>query len=419
MRSVYLSAHLDDAILSCGGLIFDQIQKGIPAVVWTFMCGIPQGKPEENYLRRIEEDKRAAQILGARPVHEHLLDAFGRNYENVFSPPSSDDDTLISNIASIIEEKTESDDRLMVPLALGGHVDHVILRRAAELSGMPLTYYIDFPYVEYLPDALKDVPSWFVKHATTVSPEGLSHWVDAVREYVSQDFYKTPDITREKIIEYWAKVNGIFLWEQKSVEQIFSEGYYTNLWKDQHSLSGPGSTLEETMVARRAIPEIISKYEIKSILDLPCGDFFWMRLVDFNIDYTGADIVMDEIRMNQKNYGSYQGRRFVYADLLGDYIPTVELLFCRDCLPHFSQKDALMAVKNIKSSACRYLLTTTFPEAKGDWDIATGAWRPINLQASPYNFPPPLELFDERSPNTLYGTKCLALWAIKDLEDNL
>jgi hypothetical protein len=42
MRIIYFSPHLDDAILSAGGLIYDQTQAGHSVEIWTFMCGFPE-----------------------------------------------------------------------------------------------------------------------------------------------------------------------------------------------------------------------------------------------------------------------------------------------------------------------------------------------------------------------------------------
>ena len=416
MRTIYFSAHLDDAILSCGGLIYDQTKRGIPVEIWTYFCGVPKGESETPYMNRADENCRAANIVGAKPVNEYLLDAFGRGYKTVFTPIDYDKES-IDEIVAGIERQIKPEDKLMVPLGVGEHVDHVVLRKACEQLNLPLTYYIDFPYIEYQPEKLNDVIQELKKYAVTISPEGLSHWVDAVKEYASQAFYETPEITREKIINYWAPINGILLWEKPSTEQIFTKIYHENAWKDDQTASGPGSRLEETEIIRSELPRLIEKYKINSILDLPCGDFFWMRTVDLNIDYTGADIVLDMIRNNQLHYGSYSNKRFICIDILGNRIPSADLFLCRDCLPHLSQKDVLQAIKSIISSTCSYLFTTTFPEVETNLDIVTGAWRPINLQIHPYNFPIPLESFDEQSPNKLYGIKCMSLWAIKDIKD--
>lgn len=414
MRTIYLSAHLDDAVLSCGGLIYDRVARGCDVEIWTLFCAAQPGKPEENYIKRLEEDDRAVSLLGATPDYFCQQDAFGRGYESAWSSVKEEDEEFISKLTKIIKDELRPNDKVMCPLAVGNHVDHVVLRRAAENLDVPLIYYVDFPYIDYQPEKLDDAVIGLVKHAETISSEGLSYWTKAVSEYVSQDLYATQDITREKITEYWTHINGIFLWELQTHTQIFTKVYYENLWKNGQTVSGPGSTLFETETLRKVLPEIIKKYEMKSIMDIPCGDFFWMRLIDWDIDYTGADIVWDLIRMNQLYYGCYKKRTFILADIVEGIIPTAHLLFCRDCLGHFSQHDVQKAIANIKKSSCVYLMTTTFPEVRGDWDAYTGSWRPINLQVSPYNFPEPLELVDEKV-FTNYGMKAMGLWKIKDL----
>ena len=39
MRWIYISPHFDDAVLSCGGLIFEQARQGIPVEIWTICAG--------------------------------------------------------------------------------------------------------------------------------------------------------------------------------------------------------------------------------------------------------------------------------------------------------------------------------------------------------------------------------------------
>jgi LmbE family N-acetylglucosaminyl deacetylase len=39
---VYLSPHFDDVVLSCGGLVWEQLQAGQPVEIWTLGAGVPQ-----------------------------------------------------------------------------------------------------------------------------------------------------------------------------------------------------------------------------------------------------------------------------------------------------------------------------------------------------------------------------------------
>jgi hypothetical protein len=87
----------------------------------------------------------------------------------------------------------------------------------------------------------------------------------------------------------------IVLYSQKkelvSAEQIFTDIYDRKAWWTGESFSGCGSNLHPTQLIRQEIPRIIRQYNIKSMLDLPCGDFHWMKEINLEISYIGADIV--------------------------------------------------------------------------------------------------------------------------------
>jgi hypothetical protein len=153
------------------------------------------------------------------------------------------------------------------------------------------------------------------------------------------------------------------------------------------------------------------------MLDIPCGDFHWMRTLDLDIDYTGGDVVPDLIERNNAHYGSDK-RRFMVIDIAGGDLPRVDLVFCRDLLVHFSFVDALRAIANLKRSGSTYLLTTTFVDRTEHVDIQTGQWRAINLRLPPFNFPPALRLINERCTEgggTDWADKSLGLWRLADL----
>ena len=220
MRTIYISPHLDDAVLSAGGLIFDQAKSGLNIEVWTFMCAIPREVSSEKYISRMLEDRTSLKILGAIPVHYCFLDAIDRKdfegnklYSTVFGPVNPND-KITPAITHLIKMELKPDDILICPLAVGLHVDHVIIRNACEELDVPLIYLIDFPYIEYLPDALEPAVVGLKKYPVAISQKGLSMWIAAMKEYRSQDLYPTQEITREKITEYWAKTNGIYLWEK-------------------------------------------------------------------------------------------------------------------------------------------------------------------------------------------------------------
>jgi hypothetical protein len=174
--------------------------------------------------------------------------------------------------------------------------------------------------------------------------------------------------------------------------------------------------MKQTERVRAILPKLLEELQIKSMLDIPCGDFNWMKEVNLgSCYYTGADIVHEIISNNKSKYAT-PGREFIWADITSSLLPRSDLLLCRDCLVHFSYCDIGRAITNIIRSGSKFLLTTTFPSRTNE-DINTGLWRPINLEAPPFSFPKPMQLINENcsEENGRYYDKSLGLWKISDL----
>lgn len=233
-----------------------------------------------------------------------------------------------------------------------------------------------------------------------------------MKSYLKQNFPVLVELKRsvEKNIAYL----NLNLRSRKS---IFSSYYNTNKWKDSHSRSGEGSNMEVTAALRAALPAIFKDYDIRSVTDVPCGDFFWMKEVDLSsVDYTGGDIVPAMIDDNNRLYQK-ENIRFRFIDLCEDVPPRADLFICRDALVHMSFKDVEKALRNIKASGSKYLFTTTFTSRTENTDIATGMWRTLNFALPPYNFPTPLLSLDEqyKGQEGRYADKHMALWRLDDL----
>jgi len=203
----------------------------------------------------------------------------------------------------------------------------------------------------------------------------------------------------------------------RSPEIIFTRFSQTNRWGSLNSHSGIGSDLEQTTELRRMLPTFIAELQCRSVVDVPCGDYFWMSHIDLDVDrYIGADIVSALVDANRAAFGD-DSHSFMVLDLTRDELPPVDLIFCRDCLVHLSYADAGCALRTIRSSRATYLLTTTYIARDRNYNIPTGSWRPINLERPPFNFPPPLKLIDERCTegNGQFTDKHLGLWRVADL----
>src|SRR5205085_7516157 len=139
--------------------------------------------------------------------------------------------------------------------------------------------------------------------------------------------------------------------------------------------SGPGSTRLATSVLRAALVELIQEHEIKSLLDIPCGDGNWISTANLKLDlYIGADIVQELVDLNQSKWKGQPNCRFLKLDLTSNALPRVDLILCRDGLVHLSNALAMQALRNIKLSGSTSLLATTYPGHSNNTDLVPGEW---------------------------------------------
>lgn len=203
----------------------------------------------------------------------------------------------------------------------------------------------------------------------------------------------------------------------REAREVFESIAQNSTWISEESLSGIGSTMEQTRGIIQQLPAFLAKWNITSLLDAPCGDFNWMQHVNLRgISYTGGDIVPTIAERNQARFGSDM-RTFQVLDLMSSPLGSHDLLFCRDCLVHLSCDHIRLVIQNLRSSGIRYLLTTHFPEEPANEDIVTGGWRPLNLTLEPFFFPEPLDLLVESCTemNGAFADKSLALWEVGSL----
>jgi LmbE family N-acetylglucosaminyl deacetylase len=153
--ALYLSPHLDDAVLSCAARIRQETQGGQRVVVATLFTEA-DARQESLYRQRRAEDVRAVESLGAAAVHCGLRDApFRRPYYSSFraivlgrDPADAEDEaavcrTLEDLLWSCVPE------RVFCPLGVGTHIDHRLTYQAAvAVRGFErLIFYEDRPYV--------------------------------------------------------------------------------------------------------------------------------------------------------------------------------------------------------------------------------------------------------------------------------
>ena len=239
MRHIFISPHFDDAILSAGGFIYDSAQTLQARIeIWTLSGGAPPepdsspfaqslhrqwgfNSPHETVRARRLEDQEAAKIVGATPVHFDFLDCIYCRAANgdwlyptsVFVPPHAADADLPAAMTAALAARLQPDDVVYCPLAVGGHVDHVLARQAVEALGRRLTYFADIPYLLRHPEATESLGQGKPLWARSVSAAGLEAWVRGILSYRSQlsGLFESPEKMAREIAEY-ARA-GLRFWE--------------------------------------------------------------------------------------------------------------------------------------------------------------------------------------------------------------
>src|SRR5476651_21032 len=121
------------------------------------------------------------------------------------------------------------------------------------------------------------------------------------------------------------------------LEGVFDNIMALNRWGEGESRSGPGSSLLYTRNLRSQLEVFFRQFAVASFFDAPCGDFNWMRQVDFaGVTYVGGDISRALIAHNVEAHAA-GNRTFINFDVIADKFPKADVWFCRDCFFHLPE----------------------------------------------------------------------------------
>lgn len=247
---LFLSPHLDDVALSCGGQIAGAARSGVPVTILTIFAGDEPGaseptasplveeiyklwklQPGEIMPSRRREDRAAAQVLGAEVLHWELREAIHRRdsvrnealyrtLPQLFGLVAPQEEPLVALLAARFAALPDASRaaRIVAPLGVGGHVDHRIVRAAAERAfGPDLRYYEEFPYIVWKFCALRRAgisgPSW-ESLSQPLAPEDVSARIAAIACYASQvtPLFRTPDRISRLVRRHVRRAGGERLW---------------------------------------------------------------------------------------------------------------------------------------------------------------------------------------------------------------
>ncbi|MFF6777014.1 PIG-L deacetylase family protein [Streptomyces sp. NPDC012637] len=248
-----LSPHPDDAVLSCGALL-GQLpgrlsERGTVTVMTVFTEGAPPPytlsarrflrqtgavDAEELYAERRTEDSAVLARLGVGRRHAGFVDGLFRldptrgrwrrraaglvpELAHVYPTNrlhlsrgrvSARDSETVRRVTDTVRDLLpQGQGVLLAPLGVGGHADHVLVRTAAVLSGLPAVYYSDFPYnLDAAPDPAFTGPL----AATEASLDsGLDEKAELIRGYRTQVDTLFPDGVIPRVPEVYLLPAGV------------------------------------------------------------------------------------------------------------------------------------------------------------------------------------------------------------------
>ena len=208
---IYLSPHYDDAVLSCGGLIRRQASDSSVKVMTVF------GAPRND---RTVEDAAALRFL-------RVAQGIGYRREALYRP-GFDPTTVLGNtldqeglehclgLPDQLEFESLLGHTIYCPLAIGGHIDHILVRRRAALLSLDVRYWEDLPYGFDRP-----VDPWvrgLTSELIPISPDSQDFdvWMGACDLYSSQitPMFGDAQTMRDQYRNYLTTTGGIRIWRK-------------------------------------------------------------------------------------------------------------------------------------------------------------------------------------------------------------
>jgi LmbE family N-acetylglucosaminyl deacetylase len=211
IQHLFLSPHFDDAIGSCGGIIGRLVNLGHPVRVLTAFGGVEcepfsmparvlhrEWKLKRPVSHRRLEDAAACGLLGCESSFLEFPDAIYRQggdgrhlyptFESLRGSVAREDRALPERLASRLGDYLSGKDAVVYcPMAIGGHVDHVLARdcgRVVSAGDRCVVYYRDFYYDRTWDGHVEDAALKHVNIALT--GQELGKKVAAFSEYKSQ-----------------------------------------------------------------------------------------------------------------------------------------------------------------------------------------------------------------------------------------
>lgn len=241
MEYIFISPHLDDVSLSCGGIVHQLSKNGNRVQIWTIFAGDPPSIDYPDFAISLHqrweldqdivkicriEDLTSCKILGAGAFHFQLPDCIYRKFgdgqpvvqeeSDLYQKISGNQRLLVNEISQELSLKLEPGQILVAPLSIGNHLDHQIVNKSVNLlKNREIYYYTDYPYNLTSNVEIKTmIPENYIQKSFNLANEDINAWHKSVSAYRSQisTFWADTNQMAQKIINYAKEDGGNHLW---------------------------------------------------------------------------------------------------------------------------------------------------------------------------------------------------------------
>ena len=211
---IYLSPHLDDAALSCGGQIARFRGEGRSVLIVTVTAGDPPMGAESRYIQELLHLTVPDCIYrfdpqSGEPLYQSDPDIFG----DVHVAESGLVQALVARLHTLPPAE-----QVIAPLTVGHHVDHLLTRSAAEeVWGVRLRYYEDYPYAQKsgaVEEIIAQQDSHWSSEVIELSELELQQKIEAIAAFKSQlsTFWKSRAELERQVTGFAQQRGGEKIW---------------------------------------------------------------------------------------------------------------------------------------------------------------------------------------------------------------
>lgn len=195
------------------------------------------------------------------------------------------------------------------------------------------------------------------------------------------------------------------------MESIFQQVYEENLWNGVESRSGPGSGPSATKRIADTIVRLVADRDIRSVIDVGCGDGFWMPDLP---GYIGIDPAKAAILLSRERHPD---RTYIWGDIRSTSMHA-DLIIIRDVLQHLDVDEAHGLLKGCFARA-KWVLASTYLDGENTGitpeELLRGKAYMNDLEKPPFSLPHPVMVipdgYDYADPErTRDFRKFLGLW---------